>query len=1334
MKAEAIPVQQLNSFELEVSELIYELMETFASDDVQPEQERTRQALSRYKKRVARVGLIAGKYGLIGLHDICVEFRQIIHDLEKRSLELSDVEFELLEEWPITVMYYINSSNDTESAEKLLDFIQRPEWKSRIAERDIDDIRCLLGLGKADESREQEIDDQNALPKPELDETPIESTGTSESMDEAPKPDAETLTSLKEEVFEAMKECVAELKLTDSKDAVEANSSTLADCAARMELLGMSVAMSGLIGLMDACFLFQSCLEDLAEHREGLSPVYLDALKKWAPIFSAYLDDAENTKVAETLVNYLRTLPWTDSLSAEEAQNLKEILTPEEMQTSGAPNSAGLPLNEEDIGEPDVFVATVGVEESISLPTSEDTGSAETQLLELPRAYLELLELLSLELETSRDTLDSALATASAIDAEPGDRSAALKLYGDQLERLAAAAETLGLDGLCEVIAHIIFNLKQLAELDRPLVSDESNLFSGWLEIGRIYLNDPIAHPGRLALAGYLSSSQWISRLSQAQVSDLVDKLGSPEVVLDEEELEARQTVASQEDVSIELPQDVNQQLLDSLLQELPQYTAEFTESIARIAQGSGDTTDVEKAQRIAHTLKGSANTVGVTGLATLTHHIEDILQAFSKNKSLPGKKLADVLLNAADVLEMMSEHLLGAGSVPEQSQGVLQEILDWANQIDTQGLPEDDTPSNHSVPEISTVSGHVESSESSQSAEQNAPAEVTPSLRVPASLVDDLLRLVGESFILGGQISQRLRNVENESIALRKQNAMLQNLTHELEQIVDVQGVTASRRRDAVFEEFDALELDQYNELHTVTRQLVEAATDAREMTRGVEDHISTFETLLVEQARLHKGTQEVVIQTRMVPVQNIVPRLHRSVRQTCRLTKKMAEVVISGEETLIDSDVLNDLTEPLMHVLRNAVDHGIEQTDIREKLGKNEIGVIKLDFFRSGDSIVVRCQDDGGGLNYELIRNRAIEMGIITEEHLVTDDELARFILLPGFSTRNEVTQTSGRGMGMDVVQTKIHQMKGSIRVRSVRDQSSTIELRLPITLISIHGLLIEINSQTIALSSRGVERIIHGEDGSFHSEGEQLIYTLGEEQYDACELETLFGQAVGSSTDSSRDRAVLFVKNDAGKTTAVRVGKASASVDLVVKQLGPYVPDIPGLEGATILGDGGIAPVLDLVDLLGAGTVNTILPESAVETRIDNDSLPHALVVDDSLSARRSLAEFVEDVGFTVSTARDGMDAIEVMEEKTPDILLVDLEMPRMNGLELASHLRSKEEFKHIPIIMVTSRSTEKHRRQARSAGVNVYLTKPFSEDELLGCIQSELAQPEKIEQEI
>jgi len=1311
-----LDTENKSSIEEEITKLVIELYDAAALFHNSTDNYAAQQYIESYVKRVTRIGFRVGKSNFTALRDSCVIFHDILDALNNRSETISAEQFQQFEVWPTLILAYISKPDDENNIQNILDFLQDPIWSYPTNHSDIQQLKEEFKatipdlLEKTYDNIDNKTNNGSTYEQSACEETTSNKSDLNEPVNAF---DGAILDSIQQEIVDAMSGLISDLGSTDPDDDFGLGHAFNL-CADRIELLGMSIATAGLMGLMDVCMIFQTGLRHLAQREKSLSEDEQIIIEEWTSHLIAYLSYPSNPEISENLINYLNSIPWTDPLSEDEMVTLRVMLIPEDIEVT-APVANDEIEFELDLQEPSGSYKNSEDELSYEL----DDIHAEADETPSDDAYYlgqELIKLIHDEFQLEQPFLKEAIKNIqpnvkiSAIDNEN------LAKYKLLIERFALATESIGLTGLNKTLEHIEKNLSQTIDNETELTEDIVSYLKLYPDLSLNYLSDMSDESLIQSLVEPLFLSSWPCILNE---NDLSKELLSPHLEI-EDDIEIRATEATTDDISLSLPEDVNQQLLNTLLQELPVQTEEFTEAITQLVEGNASLQDVERAQRIAHTLKGAANTVGVTGIATLTHHIEDIFNAFTNLQRLPGKKLADILMNAADVLEMMSETLLGLGEAPEQAQSVLQQILDVANLIDQDGIPEDDTEiqlnQNAVIPESAT----------SEDNDMSHLKEMTTAtmLRVPAVLMDELLRIAGESIILGGQLQERLRKANEQTQLVHEQNVLYQNLVLELEQIVDVQGLTAKKADSKLNEVFDSLELEHYNELHTVTHRLVEAATDSKELTQNVEDELNSLEGLLVEQSRLHKENQNTVMQTRMVPVQNIVPRLQRSIRQTSRSTNKKVNLNVVGSETLMDSDVLDELIDPLMHILRNAVDHGIESEATRKKLNKDLTGKIELSFFRDGDHIVVRCRDDGAGLDYTAIRQSAVKKEFITKEQDISDEELTRLIWIAGFSTRDTTTQVSGRGIGMDAVYNQVTSMKGTLNIESEKDEGCIVELRLPLTLISIHAILTKLRKQTIAISNRGIEQILCPGDGELKLENDKYSYHLNDEVYTVFDIETLLHQAHDQRNMDREERTVFIVRDETGQQYAVSVEHVIANQDLIVKQLGTYIPDIIGIEGATILGDGSIAPVLDLPGLIRTAANKELSP--LIEQRlseaedIDNDLV--ALVVDDSLSARRSLAEFVKDLGYEVRMARDGIEALDVIENIKPSIMLVDLEMPRMNGLELTSHLRSKKETTDIPVIMITSRSTEKHRDMADEAGVNAYLTKPFSEDQLLENIQN------------
>src|SRR5512139_3056684 len=920
----------------------------------------------------------------------------------------------------------------------------------------------------------------------------------------------------------------------------------------------------------------------------------------------------------------------------------------------------------------------------------------------------DMLALLAAELAGIGDSLQAVLPATTA-GAETAARMQACDECGETIERLGHAANSIGLVALSRVLDRLSRNLRAAGstpELDLSALIPDL--------LGRIgaYLTHPTDLSACGGLVDVLLDAAWQAPLPREERSELADALANVVAVAESTEGEARPEYAREEDVSLALPDDLNAALLENLLLELPHQVEAFTGAIGRLTAGGGQLTDVETAKRAAHTLKGAANTVGVRGIASLTHHLEDILIAFSDRGVLPGQSLAPMLIRAGDCLETMNEALQGTGPAPDDALEVLQEILDCATRIDREGLPDEEAI------ETSTAV----QPQPSAPAKLEELAEAVSMLRIPAPLIDELLRLVGETITTNAQTQERLRLSVKQAQAVKAQNRLLHQLVNELDGLVDIHGAASPVRHHQGDEHFDALEMEQYSELHTLKNRLVEAVTDVTEISAQSEEQLSALGEVLEVQSRLQLESQEAVMRTRMVRVETIVSRLQRGVRQASRLLDKNVTLTVKGTETLMDGGVLNELIDPLMHVLRNAVDHGIEDAETRLAHGKEASGRIELSFVREGNAIAVRCRDDGCGLDMAAIRSRAMEHGLIDGAQTLSDDDVARLILIPGFSTRDETTQVSGRGIGMDIVNKRVEDLKGSLTLHSDAGRGLDLEIRIPLSMLSTHALLVRVKERMVALSTRNIEDIHYVMPDQIRLVGIQRHYQVNDVVHDVVRLDALLNTPGDRRARERTGFPVLLVRQSNGVIRAIEVQEIVDSRNLVMKSLGVYVPAIKGVAGAAILGDGSVVPVIDLPDLLRAGMPMPHADDDEIDGHgdtvpMDADGHRTALVVDDSLSARRATAQVMKDAGYIVRTAIDGMEAVSILEKFVPDIILADMEMPRMNGLELTSHVRGKSSTRDVPVIMITSRSTDKHRKQAQAAGVSVYLTKPFSDEVLL-----------------
>ena len=498
------------------------------------------------------------------------------------------------------------------------------------------------------------------------------------------------------------------------------------------------------------------------------------------------------------------------------------------------------------------------------------------------------------------------------------------------------------------------------------------------------------------------------------------------------------------------------------------------------------------------------------------------------------------------------------------------------------------------------------------------------------------------------------------------------------------------------------------------------------------MDDIARQSETLLLQQSRVSTELQEGLMRTRMVPFDSLVPRLRRIMRQTGGELGKRAVLKVEGAQGEMDRTVLDRMTAPLEHMLRNALAHGLELPQVRRAAGKPEEGTVTVSVSREATEVVIKVSDDGHGMDRDAIRSKAIERGLLRADAQLSDRDLFQFVLEAGFSTAETVSKISGRGVGMDVVNSEIKQLGGSLLIDSVKGVGSVFSVRLPFTLSVTQAILIKLADTPYAVplsSVQGVMRMPRKElDRRIASS--DLDVTYAGETYQIYDLGELIRQPIAYAKDESQ---VPFVMTKSGdQRAAVRVSQVVGSKEVVVKAVGVQLSSVPGFFGATIMGDGSVIVILDLAPLVRHGAALRQAPELASE--LDLDVVVTApvevrrqklvMVVDDSITMRKVTTRVLERNDMEVITAKDGLDAVEQLQDRVPDLMLLDIEMPRMDGYELATYVKNDSRLKHIPIIMITSRTGDKHRQRAMEIGVERYLGKPYQEVDLLKNVMESL----------
>ena len=604
--------------------------------------------------------------------------------------------------------------------------------------------------------------------------------------------------------------------------------------------------------------------------------------------------------------------------------------------------------------------------------------------------------------------------------------------------------------------------------------------------------------------------------------------------------------------------------------------------------------------------------------------------------------------------------------------------------------------------------------------------------IRISADLVEKMIDLSGENSINRSRIEMdlgQLGNTLNEmELAIKRLADQLRRMDGELEsQIIAKHGSEKSRYAD-----FDPLEMDQYSSLNQLSKSLAESASDLVDFKSTLSEKIRDTEGLLLQQSRIQAEIQESLMRTRLVPFSRMLPRLQRIVRQTSSTLNRPAELIVQNTEGELDRTILERLVTPFEHMLRNAIDHGLEDTAERLALNKPESGSIILNISRQGTDVLVSFSDDGKGIDVAKIKAKALSLGLIKADQLLDQQEILQLIFHPGFSTATEVTQISGRGVGLDVVQSGIKALGGHVSVDSELGQGTTFTIRVPTTVSVSDALMVKAGDQQFAVSLAQIDRIVRIAPSTledyFASKAD--IFRIDNTSYKLRYLsEFVSNQPIPRLTNVAHSLPVLLIKGNGGQTIALLVDQLVGSrSQIVVKPIGQQFSNVGVIAGATILGDGQVCLILD-----GQSIARQIQTTQRVKRSTDQRDLSrhgHArrlvMIVDDSVTVRKVTSRLLERQGYDIVTAKDGVDAMEQLENVRPDLMLLDIEMPRMDGFEVTNLVRHHDIHHDLPIIMITSRTGEKHRERAFSLGATDYMGKPFQEAELLANIENLLAE--------
>ncbi|WP_345944732.1 Hpt domain-containing protein [Variovorax sp. dw_954] len=756
---------------------------------------------------------------------------------------------------------------------------------------------------------------------------------------------------------------------------------------------------------------------------------------------------------------------------------------------------------------------------------------------------------------------------------------------------------------------------------------------------------------------------------------------------------------------------------------------------------------------RTLHTLKGSARLAGAMRLGERAHRMESEIELLG-NESVPREAIGR-LLARHDVLQATFDDLRAADDATqaqvanraaEAAAATRRALVEEVPAPAMPAVAEADESANEPLADPSQA---AQLSPSPSTARSALPTPValavsrqasSQAVRVRTQLLDRLVAQAGEVIITRSRLEVEIGQLRS---SLTDLTGNLDRLRQQLRDI-EVQAESQMQSRLAQAKDsqqgFDPLEFDRFTRVQELTRMMAESVNDVATVQRTLQKTVQATEDDLSAQARQTRELQRGLLRTRMVQFEDLSERLYRVVRQASKDTGKQVRLDITGGNIEMDRGVLDRMTPAFEHLLRNCVAHGIEDAEVRERAGKEASGFIGIELHHEGNDVSVSFRDDGAGLDHQRIAERARALGLIAWDHQPSDQEVSEFIFQPGFSTAAQVSELAGRGIGMDVVRSHVAALGGRIETQSTPGQGTTFKLVLPLTTAVTHVVMLRAGNVSFGVPSGLVELVQRASAADLESAYLNQQYGFGGEQVPYFWSGALLQASARSERGLAKNNVVVVVRS-AAQRVALHVDEVLGNQEVVVKNLGPQLARLPGMAGISVLASGAVALIYNPVALAAvhgdqaralqatgipsmakAGAGGHANVPVAVEAQQAPPQVPLVLVVDDSITVRRVTQRLLQREGYRVALAADGLQALERLQQERPAVVLSDIEMPRMDGFDLARNIRADESLAGMPIIMITSRIAEKHREHAKQLGVNHYLGKPYSEEELLRLVRA------------
>ena len=809
---------------------------------------------------------------------------------------------------------------------------------------------------------------------------------------------------------------------------------------------------------------------------------------------------------------------------------------------------------------------------------------------------------------------------------------------------------------------------------------------------------------------------------------------------------------------------------------------------VAVLESSPTDLEPIQGIRRATHTLKGAAGMMGFRSIAELCHVSEDLLDSVMEGAIHVSPSIVSLILDTAEALDVLinqkgteAENQATFQSLRARHAEILGDQSNLSNPIE-EVIEDEFEESEAAILTEASITNVVASTQSNAVGAQQA-TRSDLSVRVPLLKLDELVNLFGELLVNRSVLEERLQRLMRLVSDTGVSSARLLDVGQKLESRFEATTLPSGRSVQVMpgqgnpslgynfggngknsnnsvepshLAEFDELELDRYTEFHQLARGLSEGISDMTTLSNEMEAIIRDCESVFARENRLNTTFQDRLMKARLVPLSTMIPRLYRTARAVALKQHKEFEFVLEGQETEVDRTVIEEIAGPLLHLMRNAVNHAIEMPELRTQKGKSPAGQIKLSAAYEGNQVVITVRDDGTGIDPVRVRNAAIEQNIIQRDQVLSDGEVIELIFRPGFSTAEVLSEESGRGVGLDVVRDSVSRLRGTLEVESTPGQGTAFTMKFPTSLAIQSTMMIRLGEHQFAIPTVMVESIgrLDGFKQSTFAGKPAII--VQNDLYPLKFLSQLLGLPVGELDEKA---PVLLVRTDRHRVGLV-VDEIKGKLDVVMKNLGPHLRQVHGIAGGTVMGNGRVVLVLELSELLSTrsrtlsgspGSVavpelregsatQTFIPDvrtnvefspeytSSTSPKIPAVKAPaqgtgkHILVVDDSPSVRRVVGNMLKQHGWEVQVARDGVEALEMITNETPAGVLLDIEMPRMDGYELMATVRAQEQYRTLPIVILTSRAASKHQQRAMQLGASAYVVKPYQDEELINLLNA------------